>query len=288
MSAGIAALRDRLVGATDRSVFRRAARLEDSRDSPGAAVARPLRCYGIMAKPFTEWTVLPHGKLTLLEDNLLSVTGLLRMPPMGDVERRMTVIRLAGGQLVVYSAIALREEEMRELEDFGTPAYLIVPSDIHRMDINAWKQRYPAMRVIAPAGARAKVEEIVPVDATEVDFGDPSVRFVTVPGTGDREAALVVKTNSGTTLIVSDLIFNLANRPGLSGWFFKTMGMTADEPHVPPLIKMRRVDDKDAVQAQFQRWSRLPNLNRVIVSHGGIIAADAARVLGRIADELAA
>jgi hypothetical protein len=177
---------------------------------------------------------------------------------------------------------------MRALEDFGTPAYLIVPSDIHRMDASAWKQRYPAMCVVAPSGARAKVEEIVPVDATEVDFGDPAVRFLTVPGTGNREAALVVETKSGTTLIVSDLIFNLANRPGPSGWLFKTIGMTADLPHIPPLIRMRRVDDKDAVQAELQRWSRLPNLNRVIVSHGSIIAADAARVLGRIADELAA
>jgi hypothetical protein len=144
------------------------------------------------------------------------------------------------------------------------------------------------MRVVAPARARAKVEEIVPVDATEVDFGDPAVRFLTVPGTGDREAALLVETKSGTTLIVSDLIFNLANRPGLGGWLWKTIGMTADEPHVPPLIRMRRVDDNEAVQAQLRRWSRLPNLNRVIVSHGSIIAADAARVLGRIADELAA
>jgi hypothetical protein len=130
------------------------------------------------------------------------------------------------------------------------------------------------MCVVAPSGARAKVEEIVPVDATEVDFGDPAVRFLTVPGTGNREAALVVETKSGTTLIVSDLIFNLANRPGPSGWLFKTIGMTADLPHIPPLIRMRRVDDKDAVQAELQRWSRLPNLNRVIVSHGSIIAAE--------------
>ena len=243
---------------------------------------------GIMAKPFTEWTVLPHGKLTLLEDNLLCVTGLLHMPPMGDVERRMTVIRLTNGRLVVYSAIALGEQEMHELEDFGTPTYLIVPSDIHRMDASAWKQRFPAMRVIAPAGARSKVEEIVAVDATEVDFGDPAVRFLTVQGTGDREAALVVETKSGTTLIVSDLIFNLANRPGISGWLWKTTGMTADEPHVPPLIRVRRVNDKDAVHAQLQSWSRLPNLNRVILSHGSIIATDAARVLSRIAGELAA
>ncbi len=241
-----------------------------------------------MAKPFREWTVLPHGRLTRLDDDLLSVEGTLRMPPMGDVSRRMTVVRLIDGRLVVYSAIALDEAEMIALETFGTPAYLIVPSDIHRMDAKTWRDRFPGMTVVTPAGARAKVEEVVPVDATDVDFGDPAVQFVVVQGTGEREAALVVATANGTTLVLNDLIFNLANRPGLSGWLFKTIGMTGDEPHVPPLIKRRLVEDTRALRAQLERWSHLPNLKRVIISHGRIISDDPARVLGRIAEEAAA
>jgi hypothetical protein len=241
-----------------------------------------------MAKPFTEWTVLPHGRLERLDDNLMSVVGLLQMPPMGEVERRMTVARLSDGRSVVYSAIALPEAEMSMLESFGTPAYMVVPNDIHRMDVKAWKQRYPAIKVIAPAAARAKVEEIVPVDATEVDFGDPRVRYISVPGTAEREAALVVENESGTTLVLNDVIFNLANRPGLSGWLFKAIGMTGDEAHIPPLIKMRQVKDKDALREQLQYWSHLPRLQRVIVSHGAIITEQPAGVLGRIAQELAA
>jgi hypothetical protein len=241
-----------------------------------------------MAKPFSEWTVLPHGKLTRLDDNLLSVTGVMHMPPMGEVERRMTVARLSDGRLVVYSAISLDETEMSALERFGTPAYLIVPSDIHRMDARIWKDRYPAMTVVAPAGARAKVEEIVHVDATSVDFGDPAVSFVAVPGTGEREAALVIETGNGTTLVLNDLIFNLKNRAGVSGWIFKTIGLTGDEPHIAPPVRMRQVTNKDALRAQLERWSHLPNLRRVIISHGDIIADDPAHVLGRIADDLAA
>lgn len=241
-----------------------------------------------MAKPFADWTVLPHGKLTRLDDNLLSVTGVLRMPPMGDVERRMTIVRLFDARLVVYSAIALDEAEMTALERFGTPAYLVVPSDLHRMDVRIWKDRYPAMTVVAPAGARAKIEKIIPVDATSVDFGDSAVRLVAVPGTGEREAALVVETGTGTTLVLNDLIFNLANRPGVSGWVWKTIGLTGDEPHIAPPVRMRQVVDKDALRAQLERWSQLPNLKRVIISHGDIITKDSAQVLGRIAKDLAA
>ena len=177
-----------------------------------------------MAKPFDEWTVLPHGKLTRIDDDLLAVTGVMHMPPMGDVDRRMTVVRLTDGRLVVYSAIALNETEMSVLERFGTPAFLIVPNDIHRMDAKAWKKRYPALKVIAPAAARAKVEEIVPVDATTVDFGDPAVRFVTVAGTAEREAALVIEGQRGTTLVLNDIIFNLPNRPGIAGWISRRCG----------------------------------------------------------------
>lgn len=241
-----------------------------------------------MTKPFEEWTVLPHGDITRIDDNVLSVTGLLRMPPMGYVTRRMTVVRLRDGRLVIYSAIALRDAEMKAIEAFGRPAFLIVPSEIHRMDVKGWKQRYPGLEVIAPAGARDKVESIVEVDDTSVDFGDPAVSFVTVPGTGAREAALVVQGPSGTTLVINDLIFNLGNRRGVLGWLFKALGMTSDEPHMPPIIRMRRVADREALKVQLERWSHLPNLQRILVSHGKVIADNPGAVLGKIAHDLAA
>ena len=241
-----------------------------------------------MAKPFSEWTVLPHGKLTRLDDNMLTVTGLLRMPPMGDVERRMTVVRLSNGRSVVYSAIALDEAEMSALEAFGWPAYLIVPNDIHRMDAKIWKKRYPETIVVAPPAACEKVERVVHVDDTSVDFGDPAVKLVTVPGTGEQELALVVESGGFTTLILNDIIFNLSNRPGLGGRLFKAVGLTGDQPGIPLPNKLRQVKDRGALRAQLERWSHIPNLKRVIVSHGSIIAKDAAHVLGRIAHDLAA
>ncbi|MET0795588.1 MAG: hypothetical protein ABW061_28980 [Polyangiaceae bacterium] len=240
-----------------------------------------------MPKPFTEWTVLPHGKLSRLDDNLLSVTGDLHMP-VGDFPRRMTVVRLHDGRLVVYSAIALDEAEMQALESFGEPAFLVVPNDIHRMDAKIWKNRYPAARVVAPAGVRKQVEEIVPVDDTDPAFGDPQVKFVTVPGTEEHEAALVVRTWSGTTLIVNDLIWNLDDRPGFGGWLFRVLGFTGQEPRIPTIVELREIKDKDALRGQLERWARIPGLNRIIVSHGKIVTRDAPAVLDRLAESLAA
>ncbi len=134
-----------------------------------------------MTAPLQHWKVLPHGKLARLEDNLVTVTGEIHMPLM-NLPRRMTVVRLYDARLVVYSAIALQEHEMEWLEAWGRPAFLIVPSDHHRLDAKIWKDRCPAMQVVAPRGARAKVEETVPVDTVAPEFGDLDVQFMAVPG----------------------------------------------------------------------------------------------------------
>jgi hypothetical protein len=116
-----------------------------------------------MSSPHKEWTVLPHGPLEEIDDGILTVTGEIGMP-LAKLERRMTVVRLNGRRLVIYSAIALDPAGMARLESFGQPAFLIVPSDLHRLDARIYKDRYPAMKVVAPQGARKKVEEVVPVD----------------------------------------------------------------------------------------------------------------------------
>ena len=107
-----------------------------------------------MTAPFREWKVLPHGKLTTVDENILTVEGDIHMPLM-ELPRRMTVVRLADSRLVIFSAIALDEDEMAALEAYGRLAWLIVPNDHHRLDAKIWKDRYPAMRVVAPEGGRA-------------------------------------------------------------------------------------------------------------------------------------
>lgn len=240
-----------------------------------------------MPRAFQHWKVLPHGKLSVVDDNLLTVVGELHLP-LGDFPRRMTVVRLADGRLVVYSAIALDEDEMQALEKFGTPTFLVVPSDRHRMDAKIWKDRYPNLLVLSPPGARAKVEDVVSVDATAFDFRDPSVQFLTVPGTADHEAALVVRGQSGTTLVVNELIWNVDHRPGFGGWLMKLTHLTSDAPQIPAIPKFFGFKDQPALRRQLESWSQLRDLRRIIVSHGEIIEAFPDEVLRDLAQQLAA
>jgi hypothetical protein len=207
--------------------------------------------------------------------------------PMGKFPRRMTVVRLQDARLIIYSAIALDEPEMQALEAWGRPSYLVVPSDIHRKDAGIWRDRYANLRVITPAGAREKVEEVVAVNGTRVDFDDPGVQFVTVPGTEEHEAALVVRSSGGTSIVVNDLIWNVDDRPGFGGWLFRLAGFTGGEPKIPAFVAMKAIKDKPALRAQLEQWAALEGLNRIIVSHGDIITRDPAPVLRGLAESLA-
>jgi hypothetical protein len=238
-----------------------------------------------MSKPLTQWKVLPHGKLTPIDDNILTVVGEIDMP-LAKLPRRMTVVRLHDGRLIVFSSIALDEDEMAALEAFGRPAYLIVPSDKHRLDAKIWKERYPGMEVIAPEGARTKVEETVHVDTTAPDFGDSNVRFATVPGTRGREAALVVGTPTGTTLVLNDLVGNIRHASGFGGWLLHIAGFAGDEAQVPKVVKMAVIEDRDALRAQLMQWAQIESLRCILVSHGSPIEDDPQQTLRDLATAL--
>jgi len=178
------------------------------------------------------------------------------------------------------------EKEMATLEAFGRPAFLIVPNDHHRLDARAWKERYPRVQVVAPQGSRAKVEKRVPVDTTAPDFGDPSVQFVTVPGTHDREAALVVRTPNGTTLVLNDL-GNIRDASGIGGWLLCLAGFAGKAAQIPRVVKLNLVKDANALRTQLLQWTEMDSLKRILVSHGEPIEANPRQTLRDLAASLA-
>ena len=223
-----------------------------------------------MAKPFDTWTVFPHGPIEKVTENLWRVAGPL---PGAPFPRTMMIARLSDGRLVIHNAIALDESEMKEIEAWGSPAFLIVPSGAHRLDAKIFKDRYPSMRVIGPRGAKRKIEEIVKVDSTEADFGDTNVRYETVAGTADTEGVLVVRSQGGTTLVFNDVLMNMQKLPGFSGFMMGLFGFTGPKPKVSPPARLFVVKDKKALRAEFEKRAATPDLTRIEVSHGNAITS---------------
>src|SRR5262245_31205316 len=114
-----------------------------------------------MARAPRPWIVLPHGPLEHLEENLRCVEGRVPSLPFG---RRMSIIKRADGSLLFHNAVPLEEPLMKELEQWGEPKVLVIPNGFHRLDVHAFKARYPGMRAICPAPTHDRVAEKVQVD----------------------------------------------------------------------------------------------------------------------------
>jgi hypothetical protein len=227
-----------------------------------------------MPKVYEQWTVTRHHPIEKLEPNLWRVEGMLK-----QIQRCMTIARLGDGRLVIHNAIALDPDEMTELEAWGKPAFLIVPSGMHRMDAKIWKARYPQMLVVCPPRAKSRVQQVVKVDTTEVDFGDPSVRYFIADGTAGREGVLEVHSPGGVTLVFNDLLANMRDQPGFRGRVFRALGFTGPEPKVPAVPRLLLVNDHGALRSHLERLSATPNLQRIIVGHGSLIHQSAAHAL---------
>jgi hypothetical protein len=128
---------------------------------------------------------------------------------------------------------------------------------------------------------------VVPVDATDDVLGDPDVDFLTVPGTGGHESALVVRRPSGTTIVCNDVIGNVAHPKGIGAQIMgRLMGFGVSHPQVPRVIHHKVIDDDEALAGQFEAWAANPALRRIIVSHGDIIEEGPAAVLRALAEDL--
>lgn len=238
-----------------------------------------------MAKFHTQWTVLPHGPVQTVDDGILSVEGEIRMP-LGRFPRRMTVVKLGDRRTVIFSAVALSEPAMREIEALGTPAFLIVPNGFHRTDARPFRQRYPEMKVICPPGAKKRVEQAVAVDATSDILADISVEFVIVPGMGDAEGALVIRRNGRTTLVLNDIISHVRHPQGVGANIMaRLFGFGVKGARMAREVKWLFVKDKASLAGQLRDWAAMPGLERIIPSHGEIIA-DPAPALRHVAAQL--
>ena len=236
-----------------------------------------------MPSPHTTWTVLPHGELRQLADNLWHVTGSMGSSPL---PRAMTVARRGDGGLVLHSAVALDDAGMSRLEALGTPRQLVVPNRMHRMDARIFKDRYPAMQVVGPEGGREAIERVVPVDVTfDGVEPDPAVAFEHLAGERQAEGVMRVTSTDGVTLVFCDTLFNLPHQRGVAGFIVRMLGSTGG-PKVTRAARMLVVRDRAALREHLHRLADTPGLKRLVPGHGDVIEENAADVLRAVAAAL--
>jgi hypothetical protein len=238
-----------------------------------------------MPKAYDRWRVLPHKPIEKLSENLWRVQGKLEGVALNRV---MTIARMGDGKLVIHSAIALDEDEMKEIEALGEPAFMIVPNGYHRLDARVYHERYPNMRVVAPAGSRKKVEQVVPVDLDIDAFpSDDNVQLAYIDGIGEIEGVMLVRSDDSATLVFNDLLFNIPKHgKGIAGFIFRYITRSTGGPRVSNVLRWFVVKDASALRRNLERLADTPDLQRIIVSHHAMIDDDAAGTLRRVAATL--
>lgn len=235
------------------------------------------------SKGFETWTVVGQPSIEVVSDTLWIVRGHVPNMPIG---RTMVVAKMEDGRLLVHNPIALPPADQKRLDAFGELGFIVVPNGMHRLDAKIWAERYPDAEVVCPAGARARVEEVVPVDLTYEQFeGDSIVSLRHAAGVGDKEGVLTVSDDDGRTLVFTDLLFNLDHQPGLMGLVIRLIGSTGG-PRVTWLARRFLVEDREALRAFLQRLATTDKLVRLVPGHGKVITDAPARTLAAVAERL--
>ena len=232
----------------------------------------------------TTWRVLPHGPLAQLSERVWRLEGDLAGMPM---KRVMTIAKRGDGGLVVHNAIAADDSTMAAIAKLGEIRTILVPNGFHRLDAGVFHERFPEAQVVCPPGARAKVEQVVPVNATyDAVPADGGVELQALDGTKGREGAMIVRDGDGTTVVLNDIVFNMPHVPGIQGFVLKNITGSTGGVKVTRIARLFLVAEKAAARAHLERLAALPDLRRVIVSHHETIDRDPGPALAQAAATL--
>lgn len=201
---------------------------------------------------------------------------------------RMTVIRLANGDLWLHSPTRYDAALHRAISALGPIRHLVAPNIAHWTFLKTWQERCPgALTWAAPnLGKRRQVRRaglrldgVLSEEAP--DAWRRELRQVIVPGgLGFREVAFFHGRTA--TLILTDLVLNLEAEkvPLLLRPLLRLAGMTAPDGMPPPYLRLAvKLRKADAATAARRLVALEPR--RVVFAHGAWFERDATASLRR-------
>jgi len=140
---------------------------------------------------------------------------------------RMTVFKLADGDLMLHSPIPIDDTLAAELDALGPVAHVVAPSLLHHLFVAPALERYPQALLTAAPGLAEKRSEL-PVADVLSDEAPPAwenlIDQVVIRG-APRLNEVVMFHRPSRTLVVTDLVFNVRH-PGnwSTGMVLRMMG----------------------------------------------------------------
>jgi hypothetical protein len=188
-----------------------------------------------------------------------------------EVGTRMTVIRLANGDLLLHSPVRLDPGLRRELDALGPVRFTVAPNRVHHLYAGEVARAYPGTRLwVAPGLARKR-----PDLHADGELGDeaPAEWRGQVDQTFFRgrpyENEVVFLHRPSRTLILCDLAFNFG--PTAAAPTRLLMRLLRSYGHFgPSTLDPLLIRDRAAARRSLERilsW----DFDRVIVAHGDVL-----------------
>ena len=202
---------------------------------------------------------------------------------------RMTVVRLASGDLLVISPTAATDEVVAAVASLGRVAHLVSPNAIHYVHIAAWKSRFPDAVAWASPGVRERAaQQRIPV-GFDADLGDepPPAWASEVDQLAFRGSPALTEVvffhRASRTLILTDLIENFEHeRVGRRRWRWATRlaGTVHPDGKAPLDLRLSFLGGRARARACAMRmlaWAP----ERIVVAHGRCYLQDGTTELRR-------
>lgn len=190
---------------------------------------------------------------------------------------RMAVVKLANGDLFIWSPIALDDGLKSEIAALGRPVHLVAPNKLHHLYLGAWKAAWPEASLWAPPGLARKrpglhfdgfLDRTPAPWMAEIDH----LCF----GGSFAMAEIVFFHRASRTALFADLIENFPPDwfKGWKLWVARWGRIVAPDPSAPRDWQLSFLDRGAARRAlaRIKAW----NAERVVIAHGGMASSGGA------------
>lgn len=210
----------------------------------------------------------------------------IRMPM--PFTTRMTVVRLANGDLFLHSPIAFDAGLAAALDEMGTVRHLVSPNQWHYAHIGEWQRAFPGAIAWASPGVRRRARaRHIPVHFDRDLEPEPPPEWraeidqTLVPGGIFKEFVFFHRASG--TLVLTDAVMSLEPEKLDEPWrtAARLSGMTYPRGQIffgmrLPLLLQRR-----KARLAFERMGSW-RPRHIVLSHGRCFQADADKVMKRI------
>lgn len=199
--------------------------------------------------------------------------------------RRMTVVRLSDGRLIIHNAIQLHEDELNWLRSLGFVSFIIAPNIFHCSDLAWMSRQFPQAACYVPAEKYDFFQQQgVNVKITEKDFPKDISEFENLYMHGTKMSESVFIHHPSKTLILCDLAFNMPDVfTGLSRIFMRwnkafRLGPTR-------LIRLMFTKNIKQLKASYENLFQY-DFDRVVVNHGDVVNQNGKELLKKGYEEI--